>query len=402
MTDLGQVIRGARVRSGLQANVLAERIGISAPAMSLIESGRRKVKADELVLIANALGMSPLALLEPESPAHNIAVAARATANVEAKASDMMLRLTDLLNIRLALEDVPGASAPAWDELPRVEMSTWLQSARELAVWARARLGEVIEGPGRFAALAAQISNNLSIDVLVERFDDDPVIGGAIVDRVFPTILINARERRQRALFTLAHELGHVLAGDGQNVALDTDLRATSPSERFANAFASELLMPAEEVASIAVQSRQRVRETIGRMIAGFDVSYESAVFRVHNLGLIRAQQRDDLRALGRARFIDALEDSELRARLLAQSDTLGERPVLPIRFLTVLLNAFVEGEVSANPVARVLGTTPEEVIERFGGIRSEPDVGTTDELQQPSIEPQQEEVAAAYDEVPA
>ena len=51
----------------MQAQALAAAIGIDPSAMSNIERGKRAVKANELVSIARALRISPLAILEPDS-----------------------------------------------------------------------------------------------------------------------------------------------------------------------------------------------------------------------------------------------------------------------------------------------------------------------------------------------
>ena len=42
-------------------------------------------------------------------------------------------------------------------------------------------------------------------------------------------------------MFTLAHELGHVLAGDGSEIKIDEGLRGNNDEERLANAFAAPL-----------------------------------------------------------------------------------------------------------------------------------------------------------------
>ncbi|MDD5341790.1 MAG: ImmA/IrrE family metallo-endopeptidase [Patescibacteria group bacterium] len=59
-------------------------------------------------------------------------------------------------------------------------------------------------------------------------------------------ILINKNEHEVRQRFTLAHELGHLL--DAYQVAHMTELTRNHNPERYANQFASELLMPAELV----------------------------------------------------------------------------------------------------------------------------------------------------------
>lgn len=395
---MGQVIRDARNAAGLPSKELAARVGISPAAMSLIESGQREVKAREVNEFARALGISPLMLLDPDSPAKSLTAAARTVADVTSTSSAVMNRLNQIIDLRLALGDHGTASAAHWAGIPEADTGQWLKSAQELGYWARGVLGELEPGASRFASLARALNRHLEIDVLVERFDDD-VIGAAIVGRAFPTIIVNAGQRRQRALFTLAHELGHVLADDGDKISLERDLRATSPSERLANAFASEFLLPKDEVFELAAQSENRVSETAARLMDRCDVSYETSIYRLHNLGLINASQRDHMKSVPRSSLIDSLQDEELKSELISRSNSLGERVVLPTRLLLVLLDAFNDGKVSANPIASILGVDPKEVVDGFRQPgRPKVDIGQ----EQLQTEPDEVASPASYDAAPA
>jgi len=56
-----------RVKVGMSVRELAERAGLSPSAVSLMERGKIEVTVGELARIAKALGVSPLAILEPDS-----------------------------------------------------------------------------------------------------------------------------------------------------------------------------------------------------------------------------------------------------------------------------------------------------------------------------------------------
>ncbi|MBW0009488.1 MAG: ImmA/IrrE family metallo-endopeptidase, partial [Pseudonocardiales bacterium] len=68
----------------------------------------------------------------------------------------------------------------------------------------------------------------------------------------FRLILVSNAVSWTRQRFILAHELGHVLAGDAQNLRVDLDVMAPSSqgerTEMRANAFASAFLMPARTI----------------------------------------------------------------------------------------------------------------------------------------------------------
>ena len=63
LTEVGQRIRARRVAEGLTLDQLARLCGISGPALSLIETGKRDVRLTTLARIAAALRLPLEALL---------------------------------------------------------------------------------------------------------------------------------------------------------------------------------------------------------------------------------------------------------------------------------------------------------------------------------------------------
>jgi HTH-type transcriptional regulator, competence development regulator len=68
LTAVGQRIRAIRAQQGLNLDQLARLTGISAPALSLIETGKRDARLTTLAKIAAALRVALSALLEDPSP----------------------------------------------------------------------------------------------------------------------------------------------------------------------------------------------------------------------------------------------------------------------------------------------------------------------------------------------
>jgi transcriptional regulator with XRE-family HTH domain len=63
LADVGHQIREARVAQGLSLEQLARLTGISAPALSLIETGKRDPRLTTLKRIADALRVPPATLM---------------------------------------------------------------------------------------------------------------------------------------------------------------------------------------------------------------------------------------------------------------------------------------------------------------------------------------------------
>ena len=63
-----EVIRKIRTEKGMSARSIARALGMYPSSYSALEQGERSVKADELHIIARALGVSAADLLEPAVP----------------------------------------------------------------------------------------------------------------------------------------------------------------------------------------------------------------------------------------------------------------------------------------------------------------------------------------------
>jgi Zn-dependent peptidase ImmA (M78 family) len=217
--------------------------------------------------------------------------------------------------------------------------------------------------PDRFSSLAEAIEHELGVDVLVESIEGN-LAGASIVDRGFPFIWVNQDQPLTRGLFTLAHELGHVVSGRGSPITLDFTLSAKSNTERVANAFAAALLMP-EDLVQAHIDADGRSAKALAEMISEFGVSFESLVYRLHNLGYINAEGRDQLRARGWTGVLSGLPDSDTRKTLLV---SMGRRPEQrPPGLLTMrAFRGYLEGAVSVRPLASLLNRDPDEMLEQL------------------------------------
>lgn len=364
---IGARIRELRERAGVQSQTLAVGIGVDPSAMSNIERGKRAVKSSELAAIASILGVSPIALLSGDSLLSALPVAARA-ASAEDSGKAVLARLTALAELNQLLADsARGLEAePSLQQVPRVKVEEWRRSGDELARWARESLLPPTDRTAldRFAELADAIERNLGVDVMVDELPADELLGASITDRRFPFILVNRDQPTSRALFTLAHELGHVLSGDGgEVVTLDFTLEPHSASERFANVFAASFLMPPSSVQE-EIDKYGKTSKAIARMVVRFGVSFESLVYRLHNLGVISASSRDQLQSRGWPAVLADL-DPEERRRALSRRGTRPERRP-PGILLGRTLAGYEAGVVSVRPLAALLDCDADELLQSY------------------------------------
>jgi Zn-dependent peptidase ImmA (M78 family)/transcriptional regulator with XRE-family HTH domain len=372
-TALGARIRAYREQAGVQSQVLAARLGIDPSAMSNIERGRRSVKTDELVKIAEALGVSPLALLDEESLPARMPLAARRDGESGTIRGAAYSRLLALSEIHAVLSDAGNVAAPKLDKAPQPERGYWKTAAENLARRVADYLAVECDGTKRFAKLAEAIEDKLQVDVLVEKFEDDPLSGAAISDRDFPLIFVNAQHRTPRSLFTLAHELGHLLLRHDHDSAItvDENLAGNTRAEREANAFAAAFLMPEARIDEY-VSDYGLGSESLARMLYDFGVSFESLVFRLHNLRKIDSTRRDQLQEIGWQGLLTVIEGSDLRDRLGPEMSArlisrLGEYPEgrPPIWLASRCFVAYRKGIISVRPLAGLFNVDPETFLDR-------------------------------------
>lgn len=99
--ELGSRIRKAREYIGLSQDDVASVLGISRPAVTLIEAGERKVEAIELRKLAALFGTTVDMLLDGEKSAaeetDKLAYLARATQGLSESDMEQLLRFTDYL-----------------------------------------------------------------------------------------------------------------------------------------------------------------------------------------------------------------------------------------------------------------------------------------------------------------
>ena len=366
--SIGRQIRRLREAAGLKAADLATALGVDGSAVSNIEHGRRSVRADELGVIARFLDVSQLAILEPDSLLGRLPVAHRTNGD-RAAVHAATMRLTALAELHQVLAD-GGHPAPACAHEPPERDERWLNHANALADWAQHKVAPAANRADRLSGLAAAIEARLSVDVMVESLGEEAPLGLSITDSEFSLILVNADQLRSRALFTLAHELGHVLNSDGTTITVDRDLRARCDEERLANAFAASFLMPEPEVRR-TIDQYGRGAESLARMIAGFGVSYETLIYRLHNLGIINAEGRDRLRGIRWASLINHLDNDEIARDLLAARGTRPERRP-PTLLATRCLHGALEGVVGAGPLARLLDVDVDDMIEALNSVGPE------------------------------
>ncbi|WP_432054302.1 helix-turn-helix domain-containing protein [Streptomyces sp. bgisy022] len=359
-----------RVRSlmdgaGVNQARLAEAIGISRPKLSLSLSGGRRFSTFELAAIAELFHTTVDYLVSGRDPS-TAALAARDDSR-QSPAWDMAVKRAEVIDeTEAALNELGIAEviAPLADwERPALGGRA-IDAGPALADAARPRLADDFRGdmPG---SIEAAFGIHVTAQAFGSGFD-----GLSWRSRDCRIIVINTDAAWSRQRFTLAHELGHHLAGDvdREGLVVDADVMSTRHriQEMRANAFAAALLMPEEEV-------RERVGRTVtpslfASLIGVFLVSSDAMAWRLKSLGLVDDTQRTALSRMSAAEAALAGGWQDRYFDLVRHQS----RQRLPEAVVLRSLRAFVAGDISAQWPARVLECDPGLLHEGLDGAASE------------------------------
>lgn len=149
-----------------------------------------------------------------------------------------------------------------------------------------------------------RLARGLGAEVIRKPAEDN-LSGFILRDQGRVVIGVNSEHPKTRQRFTLAHEIGHLLLHEGEPLHVDSDTpgfsvnrrdqrsrEGSDVTEREANHFAAELLMPAtfleQDIGNAESVDLLDTKETILDDIAKkYGVSVKALTFRLANLGLI-------------------------------------------------------------------------------------------------------------------
>lgn len=339
--ELGRRFAEARTDAGMTQADLAARTGLERTALVRVEAGERKVSATELMSLADALGR-PVDWFFTESPAAVVSRRRDPAVGGFSRVLDLALENAARDVAFLSRRRVISASGRTTRKTPAT-----FQDAENLARDTRAEaavpdgplrdLQSVCESLGLFAfslALGADAGDAASVQV-----EDHGVA------------VINGSTDPGRRRFSLAHELGHHLAGDAYEPA---PRLGGSDAERMINAFAAYLLMPRAAVhAAWDEFSAHSARRAAIAVAVRFGVSWTAACNQLTNLALIDQRGRELLVA-------DDLRRGELfefGERYVPELDP----PSVPRGYASAVISAFRQQRLTPARTTELLHGTVDE-----------------------------------------
>ncbi|MYD86657.1 MAG: ImmA/IrrE family metallo-endopeptidase [Acidobacteria bacterium] len=352
---LGRRLQEARKARGLTQQDAADALSVARTTVTALEKGERRMRPGELIQLARLFGRPVSEFVGPKEPIADFAVQFRRSAGgdegADAETTAAVEEFSRLCEDYLYLENLNGA--PLRRNYPAQYLTDGTSpesAAADIASAERNRLGL---GDGPLLRLRDTLESDVGVRVFV--IDLPSRVAGlfSYTEELGGCIAVNARHPAERQRWSMSHEYGHFLTNRFQSeISLLVSPRRVPAAERFADAFARCLLMPAPglqrrfNALSRAVDGKVTAAE-VCRVAHQYVVSVEAMMLRL-----------EELRVLSQGTW-DRLRDRGFKVR--EAQDILGLTPhpsgdqLLPLRYQYLAARAYEEGKLTEGQLARLL-----------------------------------------------
>jgi Zn-dependent peptidase ImmA (M78 family)/transcriptional regulator with XRE-family HTH domain len=382
MIPVGEALRSARERAGLSQEAAADALAISRVVLSYYETDRRPVPLPTAAALARLYGTSLDRLLAGDD----------AVAQAQVDVSGVLYRAAPL-----ALSDSARGGLLVFEQYVRDYVELAQELRRPLPGKGQSPFPTVTGSSTRDAADAArQLRRHLNLGggalgdpfrvadehVLIWRLplgeDLDGAPSGLFYNhpQIGFSIVINSTMTLGRQVFTVAHELAHAFFHSRGLDVIVSMPGAELGRERFADAFAGELLVPGDELRRVVTEHATWNGLTnptaVVHLQRHFGVSYATLRVRLLQERLIDRDTYADLAAVSPSRLARSLGYPIHRADM--GDFTMHPLERFPGRMLVLVRTAVEEGAITPGDAAETLGTSGQEIRQLLARPPIEPD----------------------------
>lgn len=310
--------------------------------LSSIESGEREIKAWELAKLSDIYGRKIDYFLSEQTEISQPKVLWRDPAKTENKTETERKFISFCLNYRRLL----GLTTEENIKLPyniQPDKTEFKRGGFEYTVELAEELRRTLNLGGRPAYSLSNVLEQV-LNILVLYIDLGMVCSGASTSGDFgKAILVNSSDAPWRRNYDLAHELFHLITWDifsDEEIYPKTE-KGKSEVEQWADAFASALLLPSEEVRrefSKRLEDNKITYISLVEIAQEFKVSIEALLWRLVNLNLLKRNVVNQLINE------EQLKDINKKMRV---TDWADEKPYLSSRYITLAIKALQAGKIS-------------------------------------------------------
>lgn len=297
-----EILKWARERSGYSVEAAAKALNKKETFISECESGDRPLTYVQLEKLADKY-KRPVALFflpnPPEEPKleEKLALRSRDVKKLEPRT---LFLFRQAYSRQLSLMELNNEKNPSEDLIFRdiqptssnIELNE--EYAFELAERSRDYLKISVDMQLKWENEKTALENwryhiqEKGIFVFKDAFKDDLVDGFCLMHEVFPVIYLNNSRPSVRQIFTLIHELGHILVGkNGITPDITGSIKIKSADlERFCNQFANEFLVPTNDFKK-RVNFSKYDEEEIRKLAKFYNVSRLVILLKLIDIGIL-------------------------------------------------------------------------------------------------------------------
>ncbi len=354
---LGQRLQEARKARGVTQREVAESLAVARTTITALEKGERRPRPDELIQMARLYGRSVGDFVGPKEPVADFtvqfrtAISSAASLDVQQELRRAIQEFQSLCEDYLYLENLAQASLRR--NYPRQYPIGGIAPEEAAEDVASSELNRLGLGDGPFLHLRETLESDVGIRVFAIELPSRVAGIFSYTEELGGCIAANARHPAERRRWSMAHEYGHFLTRRFQSeISILGAYSRVPAAERFADAFACSMLMPA---VGLRRRFNELVRATDGRVTAAeicriahhYFVSVEAMMLRLEQLRLLTGGTWERLRDRG-------FEVREAQAQLGLPPRSPADR-LLPLRYQLLAVRAYEEGNLTEGELARLL-----------------------------------------------
>ncbi len=346
MKTLGRELQQARIRKGFTQEQAAKLIDVARTTMTSIEKGERRIKAGELIKLAQAYDMPitdlvrphpDIALSQPQFRGPSLRTE-EDNKLVEPSVEQLKFLARNYYELEHITQSPLNRRYPTVYEMGNLSTS---EAAENIAIEERTRLGL---NNGQIPLLRDILEQDVGLRVfyypLPKKFSAiylyDEQVGGCIA--------VNSNHPEERRRWSLAHDYGHFLTYRQKPTVFSDDTYQRKPeSERLADDFATFFLMPTNSVVK-RFNDIRKMKESVklGDLLIlahYYGVSVEAMLLRLEDLRLLPTGFAEKLKASG--------------FKVREAQEQLGLAPIVvqeqkyPLRYQYLALEALESGLIS-------------------------------------------------------
>lgn len=361
---IGKKIRKAREIQGFTQEEVADSLGIGRPRYSEMENGKRNIALKDLYQFAELFGRSLDYFLKEDVSGESFKMLFRKTEG-DAKISDIIIKFETLCENTLELEKINE------QKMLQPTQQDYSFEKNRLKFWAKHyadyERGRLVLGNAPLKNLEVILEEKCGLKIFYTPFPDEKKVYGLFTynEMLGGCILINSAPCRGNQLFSLAHEYAHFLFHKAKVGIISYEKNKKSADEQLANYFASEFLMPENEIRSMATKVAKTAKDMTAEDIVYFSdyfgVSFTAMAYRLNNLQLLGNERKNSL--------LEETEVGTVRSALGLQEEQTEQKKVSSY-YMRLCINAFLKNKISTSMLAKYLEMPLYEAMSLVKGLR--------------------------------